>query len=157
MSYKTANEMACTLYHKIGHDCQRLKRIQTEKAKLYESYCRYRNLLREEEELRARIITSFGVLGKYAPTISGTTSSLISAKPLNSDEIRRDMKIWEMLQVSLSAKDGKLTPSDFQSFLSLMEIEATAQAIDSAIRVHPEIFQVDSQEGGKLVGLRNTL
>jgi hypothetical protein len=126
-----------------------------EKAELYESNCRYRSLLREEEELRARIITSFGMLGKYAPTISETTASLISVKPLNSDEIRKDMKIWEMLQASLSAKDGKLTPSDFQSFLWLMEIDATAQAIDSAIKVHPEIFQVDSQEGVRLVGLRS--
>ena len=58
-----------------------------------------------------------------------------------SDETRRDLKIWEILELFLSAKEDKASIVDFQSFLSFMEIDATPQAVDPRSRYTPNCLR----------------
>ena len=64
------------------------------------------------------------------------------------------MKIWEILELFLSAKEGKASIRDFQGFLSFMEIDATPQAVESAIKVHPELFETQTEGREKFLALR---
>jgi len=150
-----ANHVVCTWYHEFVKDCSRISAIQREKEKLYDGYKRYRGLLREEEETRDRLIKSFGILGKYSPGFSEGTAKLLWRIPLNSSEVRRELRIWEILELFLSVKDDKVTVNEFQGFLSYVEIDASAQAIDSAIKSHPELFAVTVGNSGKTIQLKS--
>ncbi len=148
-----ANQVICAMYHGFVRDCKRLASLQREKDRLYDAYNSYRKLLREEEETRTRLVSAFGVLGVFSPEVSPRTAGLISKKPLNSDECRKDLKVWEILELYLSAKDDKSTVADFQGFLSYVGIYATAQAIDSAIKSHPGLFRINPEETGRTISL----
>ena len=143
------------MYHQFVRDCRRIKDIQQEKEGTFDAYSRYRTLMREEAETRERLLRTFGVLGKFSPdNISLSTKNLITRAPMSSSEIRNQLKIWEILEAYLSASDDKSTIVDFQRFLSFVEIDASPQAIESAIKAHPELFEVSASDGDRCVILK---
>jgi len=123
-------------------------------ARLSEAYFRYLDLLHEQEQIRTRILKIFGVLGVHSPDVSPSLAKLISPKKINSNEVRQELKIWEILELFLSALDDKATVSDFKSFLYLLDIKATSQAIESAIKAHPELFEEHTKGREKFLTLR---
>lgn len=149
-----ANDVVCTLYHRFDHECRHLAEISDEMNKLSKAYFRYSDLRRERERVRAHIVKIHGVLGKFSPKVTPEFAKEISHRPVMSDETRRDLKIWEILELFLSAKEGKASIRDFQGFLSFMEIDATPQAVESAIKVHPEMFETNVEGREKFVTLR---
>jgi hypothetical protein len=149
-----ANDVVCTLYDRFLRECRHLTEIRDEMNKLSDAYFRYCDLRGERERVRALIVKIHGVLGEYSPPVSPTFAKEISPLPVMSDETRRDLKIWEILELFLSAKEGKTSIRDFQGFLSFMEIDATPQAVESAIKVHPELFETKMQGREKFLTLR---
>jgi hypothetical protein len=149
-----ANDVACTLIHRFERECRHFTEIHDEMKKLSDTYFRYCDLRRERERVRTLIVRIHGVLGKYSPPVSPEFGKEISHQPLMSDETRRDLKIWEILELFLSAKEGKSSVRDFQGFLSFMEIDATPQAVESAIKVHPELFETTLEGREKFLKLR---
>jgi len=149
-----ANDVACTLYHRFERERRHFTEIRDEMERLSDNYFRYCDLRGERERVRALIVRIHGVLGKYSPPVSPDLAKEISPRPMMFDETRRDLKIWEILELFLSANEGKASIRDFQCFLSLMEIDATPQAIESAIKVHPELFETQTEGRQKFLTLR---
>jgi hypothetical protein len=151
-----ANDVVCTLYHRFLRECRRFTEIRDEMEKHSDAYFRYCDLRRERERVRAVIVRVHGVLGKFSPPISSEFAKEISFRPLMSDETRRDLKIWEILELFLSAKEDKASLGDFQGFLSFTEIDATPQAVESAIKVHSELFETHGEGRERLLTLRTS-
>jgi hypothetical protein len=108
----------------------------------------------------------FGVLGVFSPDMSAGLAEEIkhalgvaASDQINSNDVRSRMKLWEILQVFLSAVDDKATVGDFKSFLIRLDIREgrepmSTQAISSAIRTHPEVFEEVSEGGQKFIKLK---
>lgn len=149
-----ANDVVCTLIDRFLRECRHLTEIRDEMKNISDAYFRYCDLRGERERVRDLIVRIHGVLGKYSPPVSPEFAKEISHRPVMSDETRRDLKIWEILELFLSAIEGKAPIRDFQGFLSLMEIDATPQAVESAIKVHPELFETKMEGREKFLTLR---
>ncbi len=126
--------------------------------KLAEAYFSYRDLLHQQEELRVQILKIFGTLGLLSPDdeVDKKLLKQLSPTPITSLEVRnKDLKLWEMIELFLSALDDKATVADIRSFLIDVRMSSiTAQAINSAIKTHPELFEEKEDGGERFVMLR---
>lgn len=147
-----------SLYRRFTHECKRLRANEKELKKLSDAYFRYRDLLHEQGEIRAQVLKIFGVLGVQAPDVTPGLASLIAPKPVSSLEVRRDLelKLWEVLELFLSSVDDRATVGEFQDFLRTLDWRAvaTAQAVDSAVKSHPELFKEELRDGKKSLALK---
>jgi hypothetical protein len=151
-----ANDVVCTLYERCDRESRHLAEIRDEMKNLSESYFRYCDLRSEREKVRTLLVKIYGVLGVFSPKVTPEFAMEISPQPLMSDEIRRDLKIWEILELFLSAKDDKASVGDFEGFLFFLGIESKPQAIESAIKTHPELFETHKEGRDKFLTLRTS-
>lgn len=151
----TANQAILSLFKRFSTDCKRLLSNDRELEELSQAYFRYRDLLAEQKQLQMRIVRIFGVLGVHAPDVSSNTARLISpAGEINSAEVRKELKLWEVLALFLSAADDRASIGEFRSFLLRLGCHVpTPQAIDSAIKSHPELFKVSLEGRDKVITL----
>ncbi len=151
----------CSLYRRFAHECKRLRANERELKKLSQAYFRYRDLLHEQRNVRNQILKIFGVLGVQAPDVTPELASLIFPKPTNSLEVRRnlELKLWEVLELFLSSMDNRATVGDFQDFLRTLDwsAAATAQAVDSAIKSHPDLFEEEFEGREKFLVLKESV
>jgi|SRR5882672_2137213 len=142
---------------------------QKEMEKLAESYFRYGDLLRQQKEHSARMMKIFGVLGVYSPDMSKEMAKTIKRAlgmcdddAISSKDVRSQLRLWEILELFLSLVDNKATISDFKDFLFKLDIRegrapVSAQAINSAIKTHPELFDEVLEGGQKFLVLKSSL
>jgi hypothetical protein len=149
-----ANSAILALFDQFNAECKKLSANRKEMSELAASYFRYRDLLDQQERIRYRIVKIFGALGKFSPDVSSDFAKLISPKPIDSEDVRRELRVWELFELFLSALDGKATIGEFRSFLFQLDIEATSQAIESAIKAHPELFEESRVNGERVFCLR---
>jgi hypothetical protein len=162
----SANRAVNSLFLRFAHECKRFSANQREMEELSEAYFHYRDLLHEQEQRASRILKMFGVLGVYSPDTSVKLAEQIkralgvsASDQISSSDVRSRMKLWEILELFLSAVDNKATLADFRSFLISLDIKEgrepiSTQAINSAIKTHPEIFEEASENGQKFVMLK---
>ncbi len=154
-----ANDAICSLIHRALHEGKKFFALQREIDELSAAYFRYRDLRQEQTQVRHLILDLFGVLGKFFPSESFTPESakLIDPYGIGSSEMRKRLKLWQILKLYLEAVDGAATMAQFRDFLrwlDLDDISATPQAIESAIKTHSELFRVESPGKERLVALR---
>jgi hypothetical protein len=149
-----ANDVACTLHDRFLRECRHLTEIRKEMKKHSDAYFRYCDLRVERERVSALIVKIHGVLGKFSPPVTPEMATEISPRPLVSDETRLDLKIWEVLELFLASIEGKASVREFQDFLSFMDLDATSQAIESAVKVHPELFETQMEGREKFLKLK---
>lgn len=151
-----ANRAILALIDQFNAECKKLSAGQKEMSKLAPAYFRYRDLLDRQEQFRDRLVKIFGVLGKFSPDVSPEFAKQISPIPIRSEDVRKDLKIWEIFGLFLSALDGEATIGHFRSFLLHLDIEATPQAIESAIKAHPELFDESKENGERVFRLKRS-
>jgi len=155
MGSATAHHAINSLYARFVYECKLLKTSSAEMEKIADSYFRYCELLREQEKRRNTILKIFGILGVHSPDVSEKTAKSISPLPVRSCDVRDSLKLWEILELFISAAD-KATVSDFNHFLFTLDLpKASAQAVDSAIRTHPEVFQEKLEGNSRFIALRS--
>jgi hypothetical protein len=120
-----------SLQRRFLHECKRFESNQKQMDKLAKAYFSYRDLLHQQEESRARILKIFGTLGVLSPddAVSKKLLEQVSSTPISSLDIRNFL-----IDVRLSS--------------------ITAQAINSAIKTHPELFEEKDEGKGRVVMLR---
>ncbi len=154
----TAIHAISSLYDRFSHERKRLRSNERELKKLSEAYFRYRDLLHEQGEIRGQILKIFGVLGVQAPDVTPELARLISPKPVSSLEVREELqlRLWEVLELFLASVDDRASVSDFQDFLLTLNwsAAATPQAVDSAVRSHPELFKEEFEGREKFLVLK---
>jgi hypothetical protein len=152
----SAHRAINTLFRRFTYDCKQLKATDLEMQRLANGYFKYRDLLDEQEKTRNRIIKTYGVLGHHSPAVANETEKLIfPVKKINSNEVRSELKLWEIIELFLSAVDGKATVGEFRNFLvKLGWTLPSPQAVDSAIKSHPEIFSESFEGRNKILSLK---
>ena len=165
-----------SLYSRFVHNCKRFRSNQEEMRQKSDAYFRYRDLLHEQQQICDEIVKIFGILGVYSPDVSedlaksiasGVSADLFNLiysdipiqgerKVPDSAKVRDSLKLWEILQLFLSAADNKATLADFRNFLFKLDLKdkTTPQAIESAIKTHPELFQDMTDKGQKFLVLK---
>jgi hypothetical protein len=155
-----ANQAVCNLYHLAVFDIREFAKNRREMAKLEDSYFRYGKLLRLDLEHRERLRRRYGLLGVHFPSEFVSKELAKQLSPLDktsSSEVREELKLklWEVLQDYLMVA-GESTFSQFRSFLGYLSFpEPSSQAVDSAIRTHPDLFEERSEAGDRLISLRS--
>ena len=171
-----AHHAANALYSRFVYNCKRFRANENEMRKNSDAYFRYRDLLHDQQKICDEIIKMFGVLGVYSPDVSkelansilsGVSpelSSLIHSNgstpddqiTIDSAKVRDSLKLWEIMQIFLSAADNKATISDFRDFLVDLDLKdkATPQAIESALKTHPELFEEVMDNGQRFLILK---
>lgn len=171
-----AHHAVNALYSRYVYSCKRLRVNENELQKTSDAYFRHRELLHEQQKICDEVIKMFGVLGTHSPEISkelaNTILSGVSAEmwasiypnsspptdpfSVDSAKVRDSLKLWEILQVFLCAADNKATVADFRSFLFDLNLKekGTPQAIESALKTHPELFEEVMENGQRLLILK---
>lgn len=152
------NHAIYSMYRRFFHECKLLRANEKELKNLADAYFRYRDLLHEQREIRALILKIFGVLGVQSPDVTPDLARLISPKPITSLEVRDELqlKLWEVLELFLASVDDKATVGDFRDFLFTLDwpVPVTAQAVDSAVKAHPELFEEETDGREKFLTLK---
>jgi hypothetical protein len=154
-----ANQAVCSLYHLTVFDLRSFAKNRREMEKLEESYFRYNELLRLDLQYREKLRQRYGLLGVHFPNQFVSPSLAKQLSPLDnvsSGEVRKELKLWEVLREFLSVA-GESTYSQFRSFLCHLSFpEPSSQALDSAIKTHPELFEERSEDREKHVRLKSS-
>jgi len=147
------NHVVYSMYRRFRHACKRLESNEREITKLEDAYFRYRDLLQEQGRLRDEIIKIHGVLGVHSPEVPKDFARLVSPKTVQFAETREKLKLWEVLELFLAAVDHGATVSHFTSFLFELDwpTSVTSQAVESAVRTHPELFEERLNNNGKFL------
>lgn len=141
---------------RFTHDCKRLRANESELNKVSDAYFRYRELLHEQQQIRNQVLKTFGVLGVHSPDVTDELARLISPTPITSLDIQKTLRLWEVLELFLSSVDNRATVSDFKDFLCLLawNFQVTTQAIDSAVKAHPDLFREEFEGREKFLVLK---
>jgi hypothetical protein len=117
-----------------------------------EADVRHRDLVQEREQIRSRLMKLFGVLGVHFPDVSPELGELICPDKISSSEFReKHLSLEDTFALFLRGLQGKATADDFKTFVSevgIHEFPTTEEAIDSAVKSHPELF-AEQYEGGE--------
>src|SRR5258708_18588992 len=162
----TADRAITSLYLRFSHECRRLRANQREMEKLSDAYFTYRDFLHEQERRATRIVKMFGVLGVYSPDTSAKLTLEIksalgvsASDQISSSDIRNRLKLWEILELFLSAVDNKATVGDFRSFLFGLDIKEghepiSTQTAHPAIKTHPALLEGSEANDREMVHLQ---
>jgi hypothetical protein len=146
----TVNHAICELSGDAYCACVQFHKNHIEMKKLEQEYFRYRELIEAQMRLRGRIMKILAILGVHFPEISPELGKLIDPAQIPSSDLRKKhIRLWEILELFLSSVNGKATAGEFEDFiiaLGIDEVSATQQAIDSAVKSHPELFR-EKREG----------
>jgi hypothetical protein len=151
-----ANQAICSLYEVTVYDLKRFVDNQREMKKLQEAHFRYTDCVQMDLHLREKLRRRYGMMGIHFPSQFVSPAMVKQLSPLdqmNSAEIRKGLKWWEILEDFLRVA-GKSTYAEFTDFLVALGFpEPSSQAIASSIKTHPELFEEKSENGIKVVGL----
>ncbi len=138
--------------------CERVREIRAEQEKLASVYERYNILQRELKQQEKRIDRLAGLIGPNlflaaeledkSKVIGDTVETHTSL-----DRLRKELSLWEaMVEYLLYAEEARI--QDVQSFLESFGIAASREAIESALKRHPETFKAKKLGGTKLISLK---
>ncbi len=144
--------------HRLTAACERVQEIRGEQNKLASAYERYLVLQKELRHQEKRIDRLAGLIGPdlFLETELGDTSNVI-VKTVESHtsirQLRDELALWEALQeYLLYAEEARI--QDIQLFLDSFELSASREAIESALKRHPETFKSRKRGGTKLISLK---
>jgi len=152
-----ANHAICEIYDRTVHEIRDFEKNRKELENLQESYFRYTDCARRDVMLRERLRRSYGLLGVHFPSefVSPETASKLS--PLNkqnTDEVRKDLRLWQILEDFLTVV-GETTYSGFCSFMYMLKFdEPSSQAFSSAVKTHLDLFDEGTRDGEKRIALK---
>lgn len=155
------------LQRRFRHECKRFSENQKRMEELEGAYFAYRGLLHEQRELAILILKIFAILGAQSPSQTGQFADgvrqvlgLGPQEAIGSSDLLDGLKLWEILELFLSSLDDKATTNDFRDFLFDRDIHrgherVNVQAVNSAVKTHPEIFEERSEDGQKFILLKS--
>ncbi len=138
--------------------CERVREIRTEQEKLASAYERYNILQKELKQQEKRIDRLAGLIGPnlfLAAKIEDTSNVIGDTVETHTSigQLRNELSLWEAMTEYLSyAEEARI--QDVQSFLESFGIVASREAVESALKRHPETFKTKKRGGTKLVSLK---
>lgn len=144
--------------HRLKAACERVQEIRKEQDKLISAHERYLVLQTELRQQGKRIDRLAGLIGPnlFLETELGDKSNVIGEtveSHTSIHQLRDELALWEALQeYLLYAEEARI--QDIQLFLDSFEIKASREAIESALKRHPETFKSRKRGGTKLISLK---
>ena len=144
------------LFERLHYEYKMIAESQNEIDRLAPQYFKYLELLGAQEIRKEHALKLFGILGVFAPECPKVTFKILSpsGKDISSQDIRKNLKLWEILEAYLrSVGESKLAELR-EFFLKIDMRNISMQAIDSALKTHSDLFQERNVDREKLIRLR---
>jgi hypothetical protein len=138
--------------------CERVRELRTEQKALASAYERYNLLQRELKQQEKKIDRLAGLIGPnlFLAAESEDNSGLIIdtvETHTTIDQLRNELSLWEaMVEYLAYAEEARI--QDVQTFLEGFKITASREAIESALKRHPETFKARKRSGTKFISLK---
>ena len=138
--------------------CERVREIRTEQEKLASAYERYNILQRELKQQEKRIDRLAGLIGPnlfLAAELEDKSNVIRDTVKTHTgiEQLRNELSLWEAMTEYLSyAEESRI--QDIQTFLESFGLTASREAVESALKRHPETFKTKKRGGTKLVSLK---
>lgn len=139
--------------HQMILEGERLAQVKERINTLRPIYNQFRDLVDEAETKRARMVTARAMLGNLA-TADEVARAFGDELPAlgDPDDLRADLNLWEAI-VEILRHVPQIQVKDICTFLDLLGIDVTRQAIDSAIETHKRLFRVKKRGREKFISL----
>ena len=138
--------------------CERVRELRTEQEKLASAYERYNILQRELKQQEKRIDRLAGLIGPnlfLAAELEDKSNVIRDTVETHTgiEQLRNELSLWEAMTEYLSyAEEARI--QDIQTFLESFGLTASREAVESALKRHPETFKTKKRGGTKLVSLK---
>ena len=138
--------------------CGRVRELRTEQKTLASAYERYNILQKELKQQEKRIDRLAGLIGPnlfFAAEIEDNSNVIQDTVETHTSilQLRNELSLWEAMVEYLSyAEEARI--QDIQTFLESFGIVASREAIESALKRHPETFKTKKRGVTKLVSLK---
>ncbi|HEY4905051.1 MAG TPA: hypothetical protein VIH89_16370 [Candidatus Sulfotelmatobacter sp.] len=163
----TTNDIQDSMKQRLIHECERLQGIQKEKTELAAAYNRFLDLTDEQARREVRMKRIVAVLGKteYYNLVQtepvnepdAPNGPLTSQMIMEPDLLRENLALWEAMKEYLHyVPEARI--AEIEEFLCYpfgvgME-GANRQAIESALKRHPETFKTRKKGREKFISLK---
>jgi regulator of protease activity HflC (stomatin/prohibitin superfamily) len=140
-------------------ECQRVQEIREEKKQHAASYHRYVSLQKELLERAVTINELAGILGPddaYKAMQADKSDAIGETVEVHTGmgQLRENLPLWKAIRWYIGYM-GEARMNDVILFLGALKIEgANRNAVDSALRTHPEIFTVRQKKREKYISLK---
>jgi len=147
---------------RLSHECKRVQAVREDMKGLAESYNRFLDLRDEWLRREKRIKRIVGVLGEAEhgdmmredkePNYPITTVVLTPAS-----ELRKELPLWEAMKEYLQyVPEARIAEmEEFFGFFGVNMENANRQAMESALKRHPETFKIRKQKREKYISLKD--
>ena len=148
-----------SLKQQLISECQRILTIRDEKRKYADAYNRYVALQKELQERATRIDELAGMLGPKGllkaelEDQTGTISDTLETHTAIA-QLRNELPLWKAVRWYVSYA-GEARINDVILFLKALGVDsANRSAIESALRKHPETFNIRTAKREKYLSLK---
>jgi hypothetical protein len=148
-----------SLRQQLVSECQRVQAIRNEKRKYADAYNRYVALQRELQERATRIDELAGMLGPEGvlkAELEDQTDAIGDTLEVHTAiaQLRSELPLWKAVRWYV-AYSGEARINDVILFLQALGVEsANRNAIESALRKHPETFSIRTTKREKYLSLK---
>lgn len=141
------------MWERLQHDATRMQKIESRLRELAAAYNEFVDL-RDETSRRKQQIER--ILGLLAPVLDESGKALASHHADSDPEtLRAQLPLWEAMKEYLSfVPEARI--SEMEKFFQYVDFkEGNRQAIESALKRHPEAFKTRKKKQEKFVSLRS--
>lgn len=148
-----------SLKQQLVSDCQRVLEIRDEKRKYADAYNRYVALQSELQEKATRIDELAGMLGPAGllkAELEDHTNAISDTLEVHTtiEQLRNELPLWKAVRWYV-AYSGEARINDVILFLQALVVDgANRNAIESALRRHPETFRIRMAKREKYLSLK---
>jgi hypothetical protein len=149
------DEVVKAMQVRMIREWRRMRSTGAEIHKLTDAYHRYQDLREERKKHEQRVKRLVALLyPDYMPQNSDTATLGKVIASMDFAPARGDLALWEVLEEYLAAV-GETPIADAAEMLPrFVKSHVSRQAVESAIRRHPTIFQVRLDRGKRLISLK---
>jgi hypothetical protein len=149
------DEIAGAMQKRMMREFRRVKAAGAEMRKLTDAFQRYQELRQERNKGERRVLRLAALLYPGDMPQNEDTARLgHMISDIDNAPRKADLPLWEALEEYLAVV-GEARPIDAADMLEgFVDRKVTRQAVESAVRRHPDIFQVRGHQGESLISLR---
>jgi hypothetical protein len=153
-------DVVTSMKGRLKHECNRLTEIGKEMEPLASAYYRFIDLEKERAMREKRVQRLVAVLGKQTSDVLKQDSApdypISGGIAFAVDYPREELPLWEAMKEYLHyVREARI--AEMESFFGSVfgvDFPANRQAIESALKRHPETFKVRKNKREKFISLR---
>jgi hypothetical protein len=140
---------------RLRHEYEQMRAAEKRMKDLESCYNEYIDLRDETAKRRERLLRILALVGFHSvPGDDATLEPAAAAFTSSEKELRANLPLWEAMQEYLShVKEARIT--EMENFFDSRGFhEGNRQAMESALKRHPEVFRTRKSKREKYISLR---